>query len=139
MLRAPICQRLGDDGQTSLLTHPGEDLQPLGTEALEAVGAGAGLEGPAAQQVGSLGLHLLGHPQRLLVALHRARTGDDHQVRPAKAHSRHLDDRVMLTKLARHELVGVTDGDHLEHPVEGLEQGRLDDADIARDSHRGAL
>ena len=67
---------LGDDGQTRLLAGLGQQLQALFLQALEAVGAGARLEGAAAQAGRSRLLDHVGDVEDLLPALDGAGPGD---------------------------------------------------------------
>ena len=66
--------QFGHNGLAGLAAGMGQQFQALGTQPLEAVGAGARLECAAAQDAGPRGLHTLGHIGDLLLAFHAAGT-----------------------------------------------------------------
>src|SRR5262249_23683362 len=101
-----------------------EQLQPFSLHAREAVGAGAGLEGPAAQAGGPRLADDVGDLQDLLAALDRAGAGDDADVAGADLEAQDLDARRLLLDLGAGHLVGGQDRDHLFDPVGEL-QGLL--------------
>ena len=63
----------GDDRHAEAVSGRLEDLEPVAAEPLEAVGAGAGLERPAAQDVGPGLAHPRGDLEEERFALDRAR------------------------------------------------------------------
>ncbi len=71
---------LGYDGQARLFLGLVEDLEALEAQALEGVGRGARLEGPAAQHLGSGVTDGHGRPYRLLLGLDGARARDDDEL-----------------------------------------------------------
>ena len=70
-----LIHQLADDGQAGGLTglHQVEDA--LGAQALEGIGAGAGLVSAAAQEVSTAGLDQPGHFEGVLLALYAAGAG----------------------------------------------------------------
>ena len=98
-----------------------------------------GLKAPAAQEVRARRLHRAGDGERLLARLHRAGPGHDHEAAAAHRHVAHAHDAVLGLHLARDELVGVGDGDDLEHAGQALEDGRVQRALVAGDADGGAL
>src|SRR3990172_10729492 len=70
---------LGDYGQASLSTGPGEDIEPLFAVAAEGVGAGAGLKGASAEHVGASGLDRVRRLHHVLFGIDGAGASDDHQ------------------------------------------------------------
>ena len=64
-------------GEAGLFAGGGEQFQAFFLQALEAVGAGAGLEGAAAEGGGAGGFDRAGRVEDLLFALDRAGAGDD--------------------------------------------------------------
>src|SRR3990170_2833386 len=113
---------LGDDGQAGLGAGFGEDLEALFAVAAEGVGATAGLEGAAAQDMGTGGLH---RPRRLhdvLLRVHRTGTRHHHQAAVADLQRPHLNDGVLLLHLAAGELEGLADADD---GVDAVKDGEL--------------
>ena len=91
---------LGDDGQARSLARLGQEPQPVHAQALERVGAGSRLEGPASQhRRAGLG-DGLGSAQQLVARLDRARAGHDRQRAAPDAGAGHLHDRVRGVELA---------------------------------------
>src|SRR3990172_32752 len=127
---------LGDDGQAGLGAGFGEDLEALFAVTTEGVGATAGLEGAAAQDMGAGGLH---RPRRLhdvLLRVHRTGTRHHHQAAVADLQRPHLHDRVLLLHLAAGELEGLADADDGVDAVkdgELVEQLRVDGAEHGDD------
>ncbi len=66
-----------DNGKAGLLARLVQKFEPLGFQALEGIGRGAGLEGAAAQKLRAGGFYALGDAADLVVAFHRAGAGDD--------------------------------------------------------------
>ena len=126
---------LGDDSQAGLLPYLGQYLQSLLPQALEAVGRGAGLEGPAAQDFDPGLLDRPGHLPHLLPALHGAGAGHDHHLPPPDPLAVQRDDGILRLEITAGQLEGVQDAHHPLHAGEKLEafgaQGALvaDDAD----------
>ena len=102
---------LSDDGEAGLGARGRENLEPLFAVAAERVGAGAGLEGAASEQVSASRLH---RPRRLyhvLFRVHRTGAGHGHQPAAADLHGPHLDDGIIFLYLAAGELVRLADAD----------------------------
>ena len=106
---------LGDDRQSGFIAGGGQDFQPVFLQPLEAVGAGARFERPAAQCRGSRGLHGPGGRQRLLFALHRARAGDDAELPIADREAAGADHGRLGLHLAAGDFVGGEDGHDFRH------------------------
>jgi len=128
---------LGDDREAGLGACGRENLEPLFAVAAEGVGAGAGLEGAASEQVGAGRLH---RPRRLyhvLFRVHRTGAGHGHQPAVADLHRPHLDDGIILLDLAAGELERLGDADDGVYAVEGAElidQLRVDGAENGDDA-----
>ena len=113
--RQVVCvHNLRDDGQAGDLLCLQQQLQPVGLQALEVVGRGSGLEGAAAEHVGSCRLHVLGDGDDLVVALHGAGAGDHGEVSPAHLHAGDVNNAVQGVEFA----VGALEG--LGHALDGV-------------------
>ena len=110
-LDAPRVHHLGHNRDTVAIAGLAQDLQPLFAHALISVGAGAGLECAAAEDVGP------GRDNRFRDRVHairrfdRARAGDHRQIAAADLHARDIDDRRLLLALLAGQLVRRQDGD----------------------------
>ena len=96
---------LGDRRQARLLAGLGQVAEALDAEPLEAVRAGAGLEGAAAEdRRAGLGNRVRRFEHHLPV-LDRARAGHDREPAVADLLAEDFDDRVLGVRLPRSQLV----------------------------------
>ena len=111
---------LGDDGQARGRLGLQQQPDALLVEALEGVGGGAGLEGPAPEDMRAAGLDGLGHGDDLLLRLHRAGAGHHQEVAAADfGPVGEGDDSVLLVELPVGVLVGLLDALDGLHNVQG--------------------
>ena len=106
--------QLGDDGQARCLLGFQQQPDALGSHALEGVGGGPGLEGAPPEKIGPRLLHRLSHFNDLLLALHRAGTGDQAEIAPADFGAAGFDDGILGMEFP----VGLLEG--LGYPLDGL-------------------
>ena len=92
-----------------------EDFQALFAHALIRIGTRAGLEGPAAENVGAGRTDRRGDLVESLTTLDRAGTSNHAQVSPADLHVAHLDNARFGMRLATRQLERRQDRDHLGH------------------------
>ena len=131
--------------------HLGHDRQPVAVaglpeqfdaglpQALKRVGGSARLEGAAAQPYGTRLPEQRRHLEDLLARLHRAGAGDYRQ--PGAAHLDRADGYLgfVALELARGELVGLAERDHLRHPGQQLHLAAIDRVSTYRPKHRLAV
>ena len=102
-------------GQAGAVPGFGEVAERLDSEALEAVGRRARLEGAAPQDGRARRLHRVGRLEQLIAALDRAGPGHDRQAAVADRRVEDADDGVLGPEFAGGELEGSRDrGDRLD-------------------------
>ena len=99
--------QLGDNGLSGDRPGFGQQLQPFRPQSLEGVGAGAGLEGAAAQNRGTRLLDPFCHLGDLGLALHAAGTRHHRKMPAADADAAHFHHRVIGVKFAVGLFVGL--------------------------------
>ena len=125
---------LGHDGQSGVRPGLQQQLQAVRPHALEGVGGGAGLEGPAPEQGRPRRLHVPGHPHDLILALHRAGPGDDGKAAPAAdGHAGHVHHRVLRVELPVGLLVRLL---HPHDPLHVVVHGELVHVDVGGVPHQ---
>ena len=132
---------LGDDGQAGDFACFGQVFKTLETQALEAVWAGARLEGAAAQHLCAGGLDGLGGLDEFVAILDAARTGhdDDLFTADAKLPVADLDDGIVGTRGAAGELVRLLDANGVLHAVHGGEGLAADLGQVADQGDDGTV
>ena len=125
--------QLGDDGHARGGLGLQQQVKPADPHPLEGVGGGAGLEGPAPEKGGPGGLHILGHRNDLLLALHRTGPRDNGEVAPADGGRAHLHHCVLRMELPVGPLVGFADP---HDPLDVLIDGNFIDVDGGGVSHQ---
>ena len=132
---------LGDDGQPGLLTGFGQVFKPLEAESLEVVGAGARLEGAAAQHLGPGLLDGMGDLDDLLAALDAARSRHHDDLLPADLHltAGNVEDGVVWAGGAAAEFVGFLDAQRVGDAFHGVKMLAGDLCQIADQGHNGSV
>ncbi len=131
---------MGRPSSSPTFAHP---LEGGGSEALEGVGAGAGLVDPAAENGGAAFADFAGDAFEHGAVFDGAGPGDAGGVGTADFHlgdvsPADFDDAVILLELAAGELVGLHDGDDFFYAVEGGEVVLVDEAFFADGADDGA-
>ncbi len=131
---------LRDDGQAR--GRPGLQQQPdaLLVEALEGVGGGPGLEGPAPEDLRASQLYGLGHGNDLLLRLHGAGAGHHQEVAPADfGPVGQGDDGVLLMEFPVGVLVGLLDALDGFHDVQGHDALDIHPGGVSHQAHDGVV
>ena len=110
--------QLCHDGEPRLLPGHFQVLDARGPQALEGVGGGPGLEGPAPEHGGPAGLHRLGNGHHLLLALHGAGARHDGQGAAANLGVPHGDDSVLRMELPVGVFIGLLNPFHILDDVQ---------------------
>ncbi len=111
--------QLGDDGQAGFLLGGPQVGKALLPQALEGVGRGTGLKGPAPEHGGPAGLYRLCDGHHLLLRFHRAGSRHDGEAAAANLGIAHLDDGILRVELAVGVFVGLLDPLYVLHNVQG--------------------
>ena len=122
--------------QAGLFPDLDEDVQPFFSKALEAVGRGAGLKRSASENRGARCFHLASDGQRLLLALHGTRPGDDAQSAASDDRLADPDHRILAVRFPTDQLIGPGDRDRLFHAGQDDEPRGVDRARIAQHTDR---
>ena len=130
----------GNDRHVELALDLREDVEALFAQALEGIGARAGLERPTAENSGTMLFDLLGNDHALLFAFHRTRTGHNGEIAlAADFHTANLDDRIIGMELAVRLLEGFGHTTNsLDHAVR-FEQIRVNAGRIANQTDNGLV
>ena len=107
---------LGNDFQPGSLPSLRQQLEPFLLQALEIVGRGPRLVGPASKNLGAGCLDAFGRLHELFPVLDRAGAGHDHELVPSDGEIVHPDNGTLLLQLLAHQLEGLLDGNDRLHP-----------------------
>src|SRR5205807_4983839 len=108
-------QRFGDNLQSEVFPHFGEDFPTFVTQPLKCVRGSARLTSAAAEEFRAASTHRLGNRKRALAAFDRARPGNDSELTAPDTRLAYLDDRLFRPDIERHELVRFADSNRLGH------------------------
>src|ERR1700676_3225408 len=93
LFKAWFIQRFGDNLQSEVFPHFGEDFPTFGTQSLKCVRRGARLTSAAAEEFRAASTHRLGNRKRALAAFDRARPGNDGELIAPDTPVADFDDR----------------------------------------------
>src|SRR5262249_53483892 len=137
-----VVDGLGDDAETILIAHLGQDFEAWFSEPLKAVRRSAGFIGASAEQAYPRGFELARDLKALRCAFNRAGPRDERKVRSSDPYfagrGGDLNDRVFFLGVAADQFVRFADRNAFDHARHGFKNAQVECAVVAGDADGGA-